>query len=83
VRRVDRITRMLLVLFLSVWWLVHVAASCMHHVTRDRSDRQDRRVRIGRLSLFDLARTSPRLCERKNGVVLRGSPTTWRFSLRF
>lgn len=55
VRRLDRVDRMLLVLFLAVWWLAHLAASCMHHGQRDRYDRHDRRdkgiLRIGRLYL--------------------------------
>lgn len=55
VRRLDRIDRMLLVLFLAVWWLVHGAASCLPHGKRDRSDRHDRRdkslLRMGRRSV--------------------------------
>lgn len=87
VRRLDRIDRMLLVLFLAVWWLVHGAASCMHHGKRDRYDRHDRRdksiFRIGRLYLLDLAGNSSRLCERKKCLLFRGSSVKWRFSLRF
>jgi hypothetical protein len=87
VRRLDRIDRMLLVLFLAVWWLVHGAASCMHHGKRDRYDRHDRRdksiLRIGRLYLLDLARNSSRLCELKKCMLFRGSSIKWRFSLRF
>jgi len=87
VRRLDRIDRMLLVLFLAVWWLVHLAASWMHHGRRDRSDRQDRRdtsiLRMGRRSLLAIARKSSRLCDLTQGVLFRGVPTKWRVSLRF
>jgi hypothetical protein len=87
VRRLDRVDRMLLVLFLAMWWLAHLAASCMHHGQRDRYDRHDRRdksiLRIGRLYLLDLARKSSRLCDIKRCLLFRGSPTKWRFSLRF
>ena len=87
VRRLDRVDRMLLVLFLAVWWLAHLAASCMHHGRRDRYDRHDRRdksiLRIGRLYLLDIARKSSRLCDLKRCLLFRGSSTKWLFSLRF
>src|SRR5450755_2713023 len=41
VRRLDRVDRMLLVLFLAVWWLTHLAASCLHNGRRARYDRHD------------------------------------------
>ncbi len=87
VRRLDRVDRMLLVLFLAVWWLAHLAASCMHHGRRDRYDRHDRRdksiLRIGRLYLLDIARKSSRLCDLKKCLLFRGSSAKWCFSLRF
>jgi hypothetical protein len=56
VRCLDHVDHMLLVLFLMVWWLAHLAASCIHHGHRDRYDRHDRRdkgiFRIGRLYLL-------------------------------
>lgn len=58
VRRLDRVDRMLLVLFLLLWWLAHLAASCIHNGRRDRYDRHDRRdkniFRLGRLYLLDI-----------------------------
>ena len=49
---------LLLVLFLLLWWLAHLAAACIHHGKRDRYDRADRRdkciFRLGRLSPFDI-----------------------------
>lgn len=87
VRRLDRVNRMLLVLFLAVWWLAHLAASCIHDGRRDRYDRHDRRdkgiLRIGRLSLLDIAQKTSRLCDLKKCLLFRGYPTKWRFSLRF
>jgi hypothetical protein len=87
VRRLDRVDRMLLFLFLAVWRLAHLAASCLHHGRRDRYDRHDRRdksiLRIGRLYLLDIARKSSRICDLKRCLLFRGSPTKWLFSLRF
>lgn len=87
VRRLDRVNRMLLVLFLAVWWLVHLAASCISHGQRDRYDRHDRRdksiLRIGRLYLLDIDRRSSRIYNLEECLLFRGSPTKWRFSLRF
>ena len=60
VRQRDRLERMLLVLFLAFWWLIHLAASCVHHGQRSRYDRHDRRdkglLRLGRLYLRDSER---------------------------
>jgi len=43
VRERERLDRLLMVLFLSFWWLIHLAASCIHNGRRDRYDRHDRR----------------------------------------
>jgi len=87
VRRLDRVDRMLLVLFLMVWWLAHLAASCIHHGKRDRYDRHDRRdkgiFRIGRLYLLDIERRASRTCELVHCLLFRRSSQGWRFSLRF
>ncbi len=87
VRRLDRVNRMLLVLFLAVWWLVHLTASCMHHGRRARYDRHDRRdkgiLRIGRLYLLDIERKASHICDLKKCLLFRGYPTKWLFSLRF
>jgi hypothetical protein len=87
VRRLDRVNRMLLVLFLAVWWLAHLAASCIHDGRRDRYDRHDRRdkgiLRIGRLYLLDLSRKLSRASDLKQCLLFRGSSTKWLFSLRF
>lgn len=87
VRRLDRVDRMLLVLFLLVWWLAHLAASCLHHGKRDRYDRHDRRekgiFRIGRLYLLDLERNMSFTPNLKNCLLFRYASGKWKFSLRF
>jgi len=54
---------------LLLWWLAHLAASCIHHGRRDRYDRHDRRdkniFRIGRLYLLDIERKAEDLKEWK------------------
>lgn len=87
VRRLDRIDRMLLVLFLAVWWVAHLAASCLHNGRRARYDRHDRRdkgiVRIGRLYLFDLERRARHKGDLINCLPFKRAPDGWHFSLRF
>ncbi len=87
VRRLDRVDRLLFVLFLLVWWLAHLAASCFHHGKRDRYDRHDRRdqgiLRIGRLYLLDLERKMSFTVNFKNCLLFRYASEEWRFSLRF
>ena len=39
VKEEARLDRLLLALFLAMWWVSHLAASCMHHGKRDRFDR--------------------------------------------
>jgi len=86
VRHLDRLNRLLLVLFLAFWWLMHLAASCVHRGQRDRYDRHDRRdkgmLRLGRLYLRDIERGgydgALRQC-----LPLRRHHQQWQFSLRF
>jgi Transposase DDE domain len=86
VRDLTHLNRMLLVLFLAFWWLMRLAASCIHNGRRERYDRHDRRdkgfLRLGRLYLLDLARsTEP--CFLWNCLLFHGKPGAWTFSLRF
>jgi hypothetical protein len=87
VRRLDRVDRMLFVLFLMVWWLAHLAACCIHHGKRDRYDRQDRRdkgiFRIGRLYLLDIERRNPSGGNLQQCLLFRRRESQWSFSLRF
>ncbi len=87
VRRLDRVDRLLLVLFLAVWWLAHLAASCIHNGHRSRYDRNDRRdksiFRLGRLYLLDIERKASRICDLVNCLLFRGSSRGWLFSLFF
>jgi hypothetical protein len=87
VRDDERIDRMLLVLFLCFWWLMHLAASCIHNGRRDRYDRNDRRdkghLRIGRLYLRDIVRKTPYPAQLKECLLFRQRGKQWLFSLRF
>jgi hypothetical protein len=82
-----RLDRLLLALFLALWWITHLAAACLHHGKRHLFDRQDRRAkgifRLGRLWLLDILRRA-----KDAGALLRCLPFhrrggTWRFALRF
>lgn len=87
VRALDRVNRLLLVLFLMLWWLAHLAAACIHHGKRDRYDRADRRdkgiFRIGRLYLFDIERRDAHGGNIQQCLLFRRDAHEWRFSLRF
>lgn len=83
----TRLDRLLLALFLGVWWITHLAAACMHHGHREQFDRHDRRAkgifRLGRLWLLDILRRA-----REPGTLLKCLPfhrrgTRWCFALRF
>ncbi len=86
VRQRDRLERLLLVLFLAFWWLIHLAASCIHRGRRSRYDRHDRRdkglLRLGRLYLRDIERGGHDGALRQC-LLLRRHHQQWRFSLRF
>jgi hypothetical protein len=86
VRKPDHLNRMLLVLFLAFWWLMRLAASCIHNGRRERYDRHDRRdkgfLRLGRLYLLDMAR-STRSCFLWNCLLFHRTTNGWAFSLRF
>ena len=83
----TRLDRLLLILFLGLWWVTHLAATCLHNGHRTQFDRHDRRdkglFRLGRLWLLDRLRRAKDV-----GALLRCLPfhrqgTTWHFSLRF
>ena len=52
----DHLNRWLFVVFLAVWWMIHLAGSCIHEGDREHVDRVDRRekglLRIGHLWLL-------------------------------
>ncbi len=85
------IDRLLLALFLAVWWVSHLAASCLHHGHRARFDRADRRdksiVRLGRLWLLDVLRRIPASLFAAATLTwclpFRRRAAGWAFSLRF
>jgi len=87
----QRLDRLLLALFIALWWVIHLAASCIHHGQRDRFDRHDRRdkslFRLGRLWLLDILRrvaTSAFAAATLTCCLpFRKTASGWRFSLRF
>jgi hypothetical protein len=82
-----RLDRLLLVVFLGLWWLAHLAASCIHHGQRTRFDRHDRRdkgiFRLGRLWMLAILRRTVTAASLARCLPFRTTPTGWTFSLRF
>ena len=82
-----RFSRLLLALFLAMWWVSHLAASCIHHGKRERFDRHDRRdkglFRLGRLWLLDILRRTKNRAALKWCLPFKKQANGWRFSLRF
>ena len=78
---------LLLVLFLAMWWVSHLATSCMHQGKRDRFDRTDRRnkgiFRLGRLWLLDILRRTSNQADLVHCLPFRQLATRWRFAWRF
>src|SRR5262245_65711669 len=81
-----RLDRLLLVVSLSLWWLAHLAASCVHHGQRARFDRHERRdkgiFRLGRLWLLDILRRAVTETRLKRSVPSRKTPPGWQVSRR-
>ena len=79
--------RLLLALFLAIWWTSHLAAACIHHGQRQRFDRADRRdksiFRLGRLWLLDILRRARNRASLKWCLPFQKTNTGWRFALRF
>lgn len=82
-----RLERLLLVLFVGVWWISHLAAACIHHGQRDRFDRHDRRdkglFRLGRLWLRDLLRRTERAASLAHCLPFHRQGAALVFTLRF
>ena len=83
----ERLNRLLLALFVAMWWVIHLAASCIHHGQRARFDRHDRRdkslFRLGCLWLKDLLRRARNRSVLTWCLPFRKRATAWKFSLRF
>ncbi len=79
--------RLLLALFLAIWWTAHLAAACIHHGQRQRFDRADRRdksiFRLGRLWLLDILRRAHNRASLRWCLPFQHTKTGWRFALRF
>jgi hypothetical protein len=86
---VDRahLDRLLLALFLAMWWVSHLAAACIHHGQRQRFDRVDRRdksiFRLGRLWLLDILRRAHNRASLRLCLPFQKTHSGWRFALRF
>ncbi len=86
---VDRthLDRLLLALFLAMWWISHLAAACIQNGQRQRFDRVDRRdksiFRLGRLWLLDILRRAHNPASLKCCLPFHKTKTGWRFALRF
>jgi hypothetical protein len=82
-----RLNRLLLALFLAMWWVTHLAASCIHHGQRDQFDRHDRRdksiFRLGQLWLLDILRRATNPAALTWCLPFQRKGTTWKFALRF
>ena len=82
-----RLERLLLVLFLGVWWVSHLAAACMHEGQRERFDRHDRRdkgiFRLGRLWLQDLLRREVQAASLAHCLPFHRQGGALAFALRF
>jgi hypothetical protein len=83
----ERLNRLLLALFLAMWWVTHLAASCLHHGRRERYDRHDRRdkgiFRLGRLYLLDILRRGSNVGALVGCLPFKRQGNGWRFALRF
>lgn len=82
----QRLDRLLLVLFLAMWWVSHLAASCIHHGKRDQFDRHDRRdksiFRLGQLWLLDILRRARHPAALTWCLPFQKTARGWRFALR-
>ena len=83
----SHLDRLLLALFLAMWWVSHLAAACIHHGQRQRFDRVDRRdksiFRLGRLWLLDILRRAHNRASLRCCLPFQKTNTGWRFALRF
>ena len=87
VKDLAHLERLLLALFVAVWWVSHLAASCIHHGQRHRFDRRDRRdksiFRLGRLWLLDILRRATNAAALTWCLPFQKQRTSWKFALRF
>ncbi len=87
IRDHERLNRLLLALFIAMWWVTHLAACCIHHGQRDRFDRHDRRdkslFRLGSLWLKDILRRAWNRAALTWCLPFRQTPAGWKYALRF
>lgn len=79
--------RLLLAVFVAIWWTSHLAAACIHNGQRSRFDRADRRdksiFRLGRLWLLDILRRACNRAALRCCLPFQKTTNGWRFALRF
>ena len=82
-----RLDRLLLVLFVAIWWQTHLAASCIHHGHRHRFDRYDQRDKgiscLGQLWLLDILRRASNVGAFLSCLPFQRKRLGWAFALRF
>src|SRR2546423_3077915 len=82
-----RLERLLLAVFVAIWWTSHLAAACIHNGQRSRFDRTDRRdkslFRLGRLWLLDILQRARNRAALRCCLPFQKTPKGWRFALRF
>lgn len=82
-----RLERLLLAVFVAIWWTSHLAAACIHNGQRSRFDRSDRRdksiFRLGRLWLLDILQRARNRAALRCCLPFQKTTTGWRFALRF
>jgi len=87
IEQAAHLDRLLLALFLAIWWTSHLAAACIHHGQRQRFDRVDRRdksiFRLGRLWLLDILHRAHHRASLRCCLPFQHTKTGWRFALRF
>src|SRR5947209_5555268 len=78
----QRLNRLLLALFVAMWWVSHLAASCIHHGQREQFDRHDRRdksiFRLGHLWLLDILRRAGQTAALTCCLPFRKTTSGWR-----
>lgn len=87
----ERLHRLLLGLFIAIWWVSHLAASCIHHGHRSRFDRADRRdksiFRLGRLWLAFILKhagdSAWGIANLTHSLPFRKRSGQWHIPLRF
>jgi hypothetical protein len=83
----ERLNRLLLAVFLAMWWVTYLAASCIHYGERHRFDRHDRRdkgfFRRRRLWVLDILPRARAAAALVCCLPFQQTLAGWCFALRF